>query len=364
MTSLFFPNDPQGVFHSIGVPGFGLSWVGLHPFGEGYCLGSETGTIVFTDATGKRGNGIKRASLAEQAINGIGWSDRWLIVTTRSDINLIGPWGPNGPEDDHASIIEGGAHGVTVAPSGHFVLPLGRGGIMFIKPSTGSHDPVAVTTAREVSANIYATIALGCADGTDLIVCATRSGGVGFTSFAPAVMRQKLWTARFPGLDVVDVCSMATEAFPRAVAAVGRDGSLILFNDILTDRHPQTLKFRSVTGTAYRVMSAQGNIFLLTSAALYGLMAVAESFLEHTSVSIFDIEILAIPIEAADAHIADDRWLLAVGIDEILRFDLHQMPRSKNDGKTGGKRESPENLSLSPAWEESDYERAPFAMAK
>ena len=38
------------------------------------------------------------------------------------------------------------------------------------------------------------------------------------------------------------------------VAAAAKDGSLVLFNDILTERNPQTVKFKGVQGTVYRLL--------------------------------------------------------------------------------------------------------------
>jgi hypothetical protein len=58
MNVTFFSDGPEGIFESIHMPDFGITWAGANPFGEGFCFGSEEGVLVFTDTKGGFRSGI------------------------------------------------------------------------------------------------------------------------------------------------------------------------------------------------------------------------------------------------------------------------------------------------------------------
>src|SRR5713101_569422 len=91
MTETFFRNDPAGVFDFIPLPDFRLTWAGANPFGEGFCFGSESGELGLTDTRGRRRFRLPSASASNEAISGVAYSQNWLAVTTRKDINFIEP---------------------------------------------------------------------------------------------------------------------------------------------------------------------------------------------------------------------------------------------------------------------------------
>jgi hypothetical protein len=372
MNGVFFPNDPAGAFQAIHMPEFGISWAGANPFGEGFCFGSEAGTLVLTDTMGRPRSFLGQASASGEAINGVAYSQNWLAVTTRKDINLIAPLLFHSRHSQEAVVISGGAPDVIVAPSGHFVVPLGPSGIMFVKPGMKEDDPVTVSNSSKLGMNFCRVAALKGENENDLIVCAGRRGGIGFTDFREGIRGHILQTVVFDELDIVDVCSMGTAEHPLAVAATGRDGSLVLFRDIRTDKKPLTLKLKSVTGTVYRILSAGGDIYLLTSNGLFALFQLADRFRQGLSLGELTTHVLRIPIEAADANLVDQRWLLAAGIDDVFRFDVHKMPKPPEgstkpedarqaentdvDGSWGAPT-LPEQVEVEPHWEQSDFEQ-------
>jgi hypothetical protein len=173
-----------------------------------------------------------------------------------------------------------------------------------------------------------------------------------------------LHTVQFHELDLVDVCSIAGPEKLRAVAAAGRDGSLVLFQDILTDRNPLTFKFSGVQGAVYRILSVSGDIYLLTSGGLFALFRLAERFLAGLAAGAFTTDVLRLPIEAADANLVHQRWLLATGVDQLFKFDLTKMPRSpeangmpENGEASWAERSAPEMQDLKALWDESGFEQ-------
>src|SRR5205807_10647058 len=113
--------------------------------------------------------------------------------------------------------ISGGAPEVVVAPSGHFVIPLGRAGVMFVKPGMKEDDPVTISNSEKHGLNFCRIVALAGENGDDLIVCAGRRGGIGFTSFRKGIRGHVLHTVKFGDLDIVDVCSMGASDQPLAI---------------------------------------------------------------------------------------------------------------------------------------------------
>jgi hypothetical protein len=358
MTGTFFPNDPEGAFQAIHMPDFGISWAGPNPFGEGFCFGSEAGHLVLTDTKGQPRSLLGRASASGEAVNGVAYSRGWLAVTTRKDLNFIPPLSVE-PSHLDAVVIYGGAPDVIAAPSGHFLIPLGRTGIMFAKPGMTEKDPVTISNAEKHGMNFCRVLAFNGDEEGDLIVAAGRRGGVGFTRFKEGMRGHLLNTVKFDMLDIVDICSIATAEHPRAVAAAGRDGSLVLFRDMVTDKKPLTFKFRRITGIVYRILGARGDLYLLTSNGLFAIFKLAERFLAGLSLRQITTDVLRLPIEAADANLVDQKWVLATGVDDLFRFDITKIPKSPGEGNDLAWEEpsAPDELELSVQWEESGFEQ-------
>jgi hypothetical protein len=253
-------------------------------------------------------------------------------------------------------------------------MPLGPAGMMFVKPGTKDDDPVIVANSGKHGLNVCRVVALPGERESDLIVCAGRRGGIAFVEFREGVHGLLLHTVRFDALDIVDVCSLGNQEHPQAFVAASRDGSLVLFRDIKTNAKPIALKFKRVKGAVYRVLSAGGDIYLLTSTGLYILVQLAARF--HKSVVLEDLTryILKVPIEAADANIVDQKWLLAPGVDDLFRFDVRTRPKSPDESSNGvgtqptlsdalwGEQSPPEGLNLLPLWEESAFEQSSIVM--
>ena len=142
-----------------------------------------------------------------------------------------------------------------------------------MRANSGHGDPVGVMTTEKESMYFYRVLAgRGGRIGKDLLIRAARQGGIGIAEVQWGDNTYEMRTATFPELDAVDVCFVGGEAESPALAALGHDGSIILARDMLHDEKPLTMKFATVKGRAYRLLSTRGHLFLLTDSALYGLM--------------------------------------------------------------------------------------------
>src|SRR5262249_44656831 len=147
-------------------------------------------------------------------------------------------------------------------------------------------------------------------------------------------------------------------------------GTVILFRDVLHERKPSTVRYESVKGVAYRLLSAGGNLLLLTSEGLYVITALVDRFLNRAQVAPVT-PILVIPMEAVDGNVVGDQWLLIVMADGVLRFDVGLLEEYKPMGMQASERRDlvlgeirvEEPTAVEPAWEVGTVERRSEVLA-
>ncbi len=318
--------------------GFEVSWVGPNPFLEGFCYGSEDGYLLFTDEAGFVIGGAGKGSASGEAINAVARSRRWLAVSTRQEVTFLAL--PEGSTPMQAVVFPYGAHDLGVLSSGEFVAALGRAGLAVIPAEVRPEEPVLLLEANHDGFYFYRTLVLTPSAGPSVLACAGRRGGVGITAYVAGQDHQQLDTVTFTGVDIVDLCPIGDTTHPLALAALGKDGSVILFRDALKDKQPLLLKYDLVSGTAYRLLACQGDLFVLTSTGLYGLLKVAERYLEGSLAGGDPTGIVRMAMEAADASLVRERWLMVVLPDEVRNYDvelLRQQARAlpPGDGSAG-----------------------------
>jgi hypothetical protein len=252
--------------------------------------------------------------------------------------------------------VRGARRGVRPPP---LSPPMGLPGWMVFDPVAGVQSGyILASDASERRLYIYRTVSLRGQGATEVLACATRRGGIGATRFEGGGRAHTLHTASFPGLDVVDVCGVGTTPESQAVAAVGLDGTLVLFRDVLTDRKPQTVRFRMIEGVAYRLLSCRGHLFLLTSKAVYVLLDLAGGFLAGQSVQAAATVAFSLPVKAVDMNLCGDRYLLVVTADnEVLRFDIPVIESSAPADLEDGERRPFDPTALDPVWERRGVEQ-------
>lgn len=342
--------------------GFEVCWAGSHPFRKGLCFGSLDGKILFTDEEGVSPRPAGNGSVSQEAINGVACVGTWVVVTTRQEVNF---WPLPGTDGGHSLgfAFPFGAHDITTTPSGYFIAPLGRTGIMAVKPPFVFESPVTVYSFDEPSFYAYRTIALRSQTGAEVLACACRLGGIAAGEFSGDQKKIPMTTATFKGLDVVDICPLNPGSDSLAVAALGRDGSLVLFQDVLHDKNPMTLKFQSVTGVAYRVLCCRGDIYLLTGKGLFVLGKLASRFLSQELVQGVVTPILPLAMEAVDMSLVAQRWLLVVMTDQVRKFDVDSIHQSVPALPGNGEFQEYQPTILSPDWNWTDIEQTTTQIA-
>lgn len=346
---------------SIGFPqGFEVCWAGPHslpyPIPNGLCFGSLDGRILITDEEGIPLVQPGRGSISSEAVNGVAYTDMWMVVTSRQEVNF---WSLPGSAGGHQSSLTFpyGAHDVTTTPSGYFIAPLGQIGIMAVQPPFRLETPVTVYGLDQSGIYAYRAIGLRAHSGGEVLACACRRGGIAAGEFYGVERNLPMTTATFSGLDVVDICPLDPDVDSLAIAALGRDGTLVLSQDVLLDKKPLTMKFASVKGTAYRVMSCRGDIYLLTSKGIYVLAKLAIRFLANELGRGISTPILPLPMEAVDANLAANRWLLVVLDNEVRKFDTELIHRSAPEHLGHGESQEFQEALLCPDWERLHIEQ-------
>lgn len=340
--------------------GFSTSWAGPGP-GDKFCLGSEDGKLFFSDANGTPAYGFAWGDESVEAVNGVAFIGSSVAVSTRNEVTLLTLPHPGIPEV-RGALFPCGSHGVVATESGHFVCPLGRTGLMKALLSEEDHQRFSIRRAKHRTLNFYKAIHL-CADSLPgVVVCAARSGGI---VASDDILRDdepsQVFIVSRPGLDVVDVCSLGSDATNPAIAALGRDGTLVLSKNAMHDRSPATIKFEGITGIAYRVFQAKGSLVVLTSHGIFAMLGLASRFSSGAEIDHEPISVRHIPMEAVDANACGENWLLVVLPEMALRLNLglflaDTSPEEHLD------QAHPSPSSFHPEWIASEIATEPFAL--
>jgi hypothetical protein len=339
--------------------GFEVCWAGPSPLGAGLCFGSTDGRVLFAGEDGCPQRPPGKGSESREAINGVVCAGTWVVVSSRGDVNF---WPLPGTEggDSEGCVLPYGAHGIGTTARGQVIAPLGRNGIMIVEPPFTPET--SITALGEEGLYVYRVISLLSPSGTEVLACAARKGGVAAGAFSVS-HTMTMRTATFSGLDVIDICPLDLGARSLAAAALGRDGSIILFRDVLADDKPVTVKFRKVQGTAYRLLSHGGELYVLTSKGLYVLGKLASRFLARALSADVVTQILTVPMDAFDANLVPERWLLVVLPHEVRRFDATWIHANVPEGTLGQEAENFQAATRNPNFQFRDFRQTARQLA-
>jgi hypothetical protein len=333
------------LFTTLDLKDFEVSYAG--PGGAaGFCLGSEAGGVRFYSDRWQYVNGMPNAIRSGEAVNGVAFLGHFFAASSRDEV-WIWTLPRGGGKTVYGAHFPVGAHGVIAATNGFFVAPLGLQGMMLCRPKEGEAQAVTISGGNP-PVYVYRVASQQTPDGQHLLITALRRQGVGLTDFADGEGNKTLHTKTFAGLDVVDVCTVGNQRSTASAVAMGRDGTLILFDDIRIADKPSTIKFKSVDGTAYRVLSAAGYLILLTSKALHIISGLLDG-LGSGRLMQPETPIMTIPMEAVDVEVANDRWVLVTLPHGVVWMDLEQL-------KSGPKMDREQwvtksTTTLSPTWQ-------------
>ena len=196
---------------------------------------------------------------------------------------------------------------------------------------------------------MYRLIALRTANGEEIVACAARRNGVAAMKFKGEGQEHALQAFSSEGLDVVDLCPLKIGPSETGVAAVGKDGTIILFQDILTDRNPVAIRYPDIKGTPYRLLSINGYLFFLTSAGFYAIAGLINRPLRRNC-QVPMTPVLFVPMEAVDAYLGGNQWVLIAMPDGVLRFDVELLDSNEPADLALGELKQMQPTSMYPAW--------------
>jgi hypothetical protein len=332
------------------VKGFDVSWAGSGSILGEFCLGSDRGELQFVDSNGVRQAMLKDAMPSREAVNGAAFIAHWLSVSTRSEVMLLTLPDTAGKEIEQA-LIPVGAHDVIAGIHGAFFAPLGRLGLLHYRPLEGGNQSVTVSSpVNGEQLYVYRVISVEDNTGQEVVACAARVGGVAAMQYQGEDEQNRVSTRTFAGLDVVDICALNAGNNRAAAVAIGRDATIILFQDVLNDVEPRTIRYPSIRGVAYRILSVHGHLFVLTSKGLYVIAELVDLALRGVNGN-YRTPVLAIDMEAIDASLVNDKWLMVVLPDGVLRFDLSLLDRLPKVNGVGSRFADLQPILSSPVWQ-------------
>jgi hypothetical protein len=202
---------------------------------------------------------------------------------------------------------------------------------MTIKPIGGAEPARQVHSVADSSLSVYELYELPPSGNQNLFVAACRSQGVGLIDYSPETRVLGFRAGNLANTDVVDVVPVGTPEYPHAIAALGIAGEVLLCRNIVKQEAPILLKYGAqFAGKPYRILGACGHLFVLTSKAIYVLGTLAGRLVQP-SFDESNSPVMTLPMEAIDANICGNRWLLTVMHDHVRRYDVHQIHDSIAD---------------------------------
>jgi hypothetical protein len=319
-----------------------------------YVFGSTTGDVRFTDGTSRDGK-VLSGKDGREAINGVAYSNNSFATSSRGEIVLRSGFIPDAKHVD-VGVIHGGAHSIAALPSGGFVAPRGNAGLLLIYPEDKAIPITNLTSEGPVGRYYYRAVAFPGPNGADVIACANRREGVGFTVHVRDHV-EPMAVCKYEAIDVVDVCPIRAGDHP-GVVALGRDGTTMLFPNTQPRTNPVTLKFNAIEGTAYRVLVSCGHLFLLTSRALYMLAGLIDRFLNGGRMDRINASIFVMPMDdAVDASICHDQYVAVVAADSNAAhfLDIQQMEASQPRDRGADQLLEERPVDFQPRWESHEY---------
>ncbi len=340
-----------------------VSWAGPSAEEGVFCIGSEDGGIHFVDLSGGELGRFEKASPSGESINGVAFLPNWMSVSTRQETML---WKTiaNQPTPIFVNLLKG-SHGLLAGSTGCFLAALGLGGLLLFRPSTDPVLEVNTYVNEHEPFYHYALASLGGVGGIERIVSAGRGCGVAGIEISADGAADMVSIHRLDSLDFIDVCTLNLPGHPHSAASVATDGTLVLFRDVFTDTTPIIARYREITGLPYRLLHARGLLFVLTSDGLW-VVARVVSRLHDDSNEERNADVIRFPLDGIDANICDDRWLVIVLVDGILRIDLDLLPAWSDPFANYGEMIDQRPVLLRPSYRRESHEQrvSSFAMTQ
>ena len=311
-------------WQEIVLPDFDTSHVVERPGSPVYCLGSDDGRIGLLSADGLEDVGPVSITDSGEAINGIAFSEGLIAVSTRDELILT----------NTGTKIEGlfdrlvfpiGSHGVASRPGGGFVATMGRNGLVLMGRNRDLSYSVHAWKPAGTPINAYKVVSVFDPVRGEVLACASR--GIGLIGL-PVARDGSLGTGarilRPNGVDFVDVTSLGSREYPYAVIALGLDCSIHFVRDPSTGGKAKHLHMAETGERGYRILSAKGHIFLLTSKQLTIIPNLASQLLEGEEIEL-PLTARKLEVEAVDMTVTSDGFVLIVMPNSIRRVEIAKL---------------------------------------
>ncbi|HKI18344.1 MAG TPA: hypothetical protein VKA15_10710, partial [Isosphaeraceae bacterium] len=331
--------DESRNIRTISLPNFDISWAGASPGKPGYWFGSDDGQVLFMSLDETDLIGPHAIAPSDDAVNGIAFAGNLMAVSTRSDVTFLSTPEP-GQRHIARTVFHGGAHGVASTRGGCIIGPMGRRGILLMDPRPETAHRVRILKPADEALYIYKVVSLASPNRGTILACAGRQGGFATMPLAGAGIENYGRKLRPAGVDFVDVAALDVDGFPFAVAALGLDCSIHFVGDVLRDLATTILDISSSRERAYRILCAEGHVFMLTDKSLYAFKDLAVQFLRGETTNNSTAQVL--DLEAVDASLGPDRSLLVVMPDSVYRIEIDsilagldpRISRQRSDSRT------------------------------
>ena len=125
---------------------FDVSWAGDCQLNDGFCFGSTDGRVLMMSANGNAYTTRDSVIPSKEAINGIAFSKGIMSLSTRAEIVFLAEHAVAG--QGLCSEVPVGAYDIISTPSGRFIAPSGRSGLMTVTLQPGKEGPVSFGVAE------------------------------------------------------------------------------------------------------------------------------------------------------------------------------------------------------------------------
>lgn len=332
-----------------GIEGCEITWAGRDPLTGELCYGTDAGALLFSRkdraAVGERYVGRKFSS---EPINGIAFCREYIAASSRESVTLR-----RRLDDGNFSPLrvfgDFGSHPIISRANDGFIAPLGIGGLLLINLDAGETNGSVFAPPEGEESNFYRLAPLTTQAREEIFACAARKSGLLAITVRDGLVTPPITGHHFPGIDVVDICSLKSPDFPRAIAALDMDGNIFLMHDVSDRPAPLTLNFPELRGTGYTILSTQGHVIVLTDVALITIPNLAHDFLAGKSLA-EDRPTFIMQIEAYEAFLINSETLVALVDGRAISYriaeltgcgDAHLAERAENRSHT---RTSPDTI--------------------
>ncbi len=155
---------------------------------------------------------------------------------------------------------------------------------------------------------------------------------------------------RFEGLDVIDVCGIASDSL--SAVAISSRGEVLWLKDVSKRDEPLVMRLTDIEGQVYRVLATNQHLFMLSSKALYVWSHLVESVLlnqDSTRQSFPHV----LPVEAVDMSLLNnDKLMLVMGTNSIKSFKIDDIFRNSSSLSSISRLED-----FTPRWVSEDVEQ-------